>query len=44
MSRTIYEKVNEKYTKNKEECHPDYEWFFAEKTGDWVVLRKFESR
>lgn len=30
-------------TKNKEECHPDYEWFENE-NGEYIVLRKFGSR
>jgi hypothetical protein len=31
-------------TKNQEECHPDYEWFFSEETGEWVSLGSFEER
>ena len=31
-------------TKNKEECHPDYEWIYNEKNCEYLVLRKLKGR
>ena len=37
-------KYKTRETKNKEECHPDYEWFYDEKTSNYISLGTLESR
>lgn len=37
-------KYTTKSTKNKEECHPNYEWHFVDETGTYINLGSFESK